>query len=66
MPGAGVTLDTIDEILAQVPVGEVHSSCSVTTAVEDEQLIALGFSAKKIKKTDTAVVRALKARLSAR
>lgn len=65
MPGAGVTLDTIDEILSRIPVTEMHSSCSTTMAVEDRQLITLGFSAPTIKKTDIAIVRALKARLSA-
>jgi copper homeostasis protein len=63
MPGAGVTIDTIDTILERVKVKEVHSSCSSAVAVKDRQLVRLGFSFDVIKQTDIAVVRALKARL---
>jgi copper homeostasis protein len=64
MPGAGVTIDTIDTILGRVKVKEVHSSCSSAVAVEDRHLVRLGFSLDVVKQTDVAVVRALKDRLA--
>jgi len=65
MPGAGVNLGTIDAVLARLKVKEVHSSCSSTVAVKDKHLVTLGFSEKRVKKTDVALVRALKAQLAA-
>jgi copper homeostasis protein len=63
MPGAGVNLDTIDNILARLPVKEVHSSCSSTIAVTNQHLVTLGFLQATVRQTDAAVVRALKERL---
>jgi copper homeostasis protein len=65
MPGAGVTLDTIDAILERVNVKEVHSSCSSVVSVKDRQLVTLGFSKDMVRQTDVAIVRALKNRLAA-
>jgi copper homeostasis protein len=65
MPGAGVNLDTIDQILSRLAVLEVHSSCSSSMPVTDRQLVTLGFSEARVKKTDITQVRALKERLLA-
>lgn len=64
MPGGGVNLDTVDGILAALNVRELHSSCSSTADVSDPAILAFGFSDAKVKRTDVAVVRALKQRLS--
>jgi copper homeostasis protein len=65
MPGAGVNLDTIDNIIKRLAVKEVHSSCSSTVAVKDRQLVTLGFSQATVRQTDAAIVRALKQRVTA-
>jgi copper homeostasis protein len=65
MPGAGVTLATIDDLLARLPVSEVHASCSVSAAIGDARLLALGFASASARQTDVETVRALKAKLTA-
>ncbi|MNE70868.1 copper homeostasis protein CutC [compost metagenome] len=65
MPGGGVSLDTVDGIMAALDVGELHSSCSSTLDVTDPAIIAFGFSGSQIRHTDADVVRALKQRLLA-
>ena len=65
MPGSGVNLATIDAILSQVDVTEVHSSCSSIVPATDPHLVRFGFSEAEVKRTDSAVVRALKTRLTA-
>ena len=64
MPGAGVSVTTIDQLLARLKITEIHSSCSVATETADKRLLALGFAAAGARRTDAATVRALKARLS--
>jgi|EndMetStandDraft_4_1072995.scaffolds.fasta_scaffold124362_2 copper homeostasis protein len=66
MPGSGVSLKTIDAILARAAVKEVHSSCSVSAKAEDPRLVTLGFLEPKVKKIDVKTVRALKTKLQAR
>jgi copper homeostasis protein len=63
MPGSGINIGTIDEILAKLNVREIHSSCSVDADVADPQVVTLGFSAGAIKRTDADAVRKLKNRL---
>jgi len=65
MPGSGVTLGSVDELLAQLAPTEVHSSCSRDEPAHDARLVSLGFVAPSARKTDAALVRALKARLKA-
>lgn len=66
MPGSGVTLDTVDALLDRVTVSEVHSSCSVREPAQDQRLVEMGFVSADRRRTDAEMVRALKARLSAR
>ncbi|WP_457586845.1 copper homeostasis protein CutC [Ensifer canadensis] len=65
MPGSGVTLDTVDALLAKLSVSEVHSSCSIREPAHDSRLVSMGFVAEDRRRTDAATVRAMKARLSA-
>lgn len=64
MPGGGVNLGTVDAILETVEVTELHSSCSTTVDITDPAVVAFGFSASTIKRTDATVVHALKQRLT--
>jgi copper homeostasis protein len=63
MPGAGVNAETIGRLTPRLDITEIHSSCSVATEAADRRLLALGFAAAGARRTDTATVRALKARL---
>lgn len=65
MPGSGVTIDSVGDLLARLPLTEVHSSCSRNEPARDPRLVSLGFVAPSARRTDTALVRALKARLNA-
>ena len=60
MPGSGVTHGNVGAILARVPVGAVHSSCSVAVASKGEAAVRLGFAAASRRITDPDIVRALK------
>ncbi|TCM54459.1 copper homeostasis protein CutC [Rhizobium sp. PP-F2F-G48] len=62
MPGSGVTLSTVGPVLA-TGVREVHASCSVSVPTADRRLVDLGFAPEAARRTDAAVVRALKAAL---
>ncbi|MGF6176020.1 copper homeostasis protein CutC [Ensifer sp. 4252] len=66
MPGSGVTLDTVDAVLARLSVSEVHSSCSIREPAHDQRLVDMGFVTDDRRRTDAATVRAMKARLSAK
>ncbi|HEX8047524.1 copper homeostasis protein CutC [Rhizobium sp.] len=61
MPGSGVNIGTIGALWPRLAIGEVHASCSVVEAETDERLLAFGFSALAMRRTDAATVRALKA-----
>ncbi|KXG84856.1 copper homeostasis protein CutC [Agrobacterium bohemicum] len=63
MPGSGVNLETIDLLLTELNVTEVHSSCSSNVEVDNSNVVAFGFAAPRIKKTDIDIVRMLKGRL---
>ena len=63
MPGAGVTLATVDGLLAALDVTEIHASCSVAADGGDPRLVSLGFSYAAARRTDVETVRAMKARL---
>jgi copper homeostasis protein len=66
MPGSGVTLQTVDAILAETQVTEIHSSCSAIMPVANPKVTELGFAPANPRKTDAETVRALKAHLAAR
>ena len=61
MPGSGVTLATVGQLWPRLDISEIHASCSATTSETDERVIALGFSAPSARRTDAAIVKALKA-----
>jgi copper homeostasis protein len=64
MPGSGINPQTIGTLIPRLPVGEIHASCSVDITQPDRRLVALGFSPALQKRTDSAIVRALKAMLA--
>ncbi len=66
MPGSGITVQTVDAILDEVRVTEIHASCSAPVTIENAKVTDLGFSPSMPRKTDAETVRALKARLAAR
>lgn len=59
MPGSGVTPETVGEILAAVPAGEIHASCAGTVA-QAEGAVRLGFAGPERRETEAARVRALR------
>jgi copper homeostasis protein len=63
MPGSGVSVATIDQLIPRLKITEIHSSCSIATEAADKRLLAFGFAAAGARRTDAATVRALKARL---
>jgi len=64
MAGSGLRPDNVLDLLAAVPVDEVHSSCSGEPVRSPEGAVRLGFAAKTRRHTDADVVRAFKAKLS--
>ncbi|ACP27259.1 copper homeostasis protein [Sinorhizobium fredii NGR234] len=65
MPGSGVTVHMIGQILPKLRVTEVHSSCSILEPANDARVVEMGFAPPERRRTDTATVMALKARLGA-
>ncbi|APG89519.1 copper homeostasis protein CutC [Sinorhizobium americanum] len=65
MPGSGVTVETIDQLMPRLCVIEVHSSCSVREPATDARMVEMGFAPAVARRTDAATVRAIKARLDA-
>jgi copper homeostasis protein len=64
MAGSGLGPDNVLDLLAAVPVDEVHSSCAGASKASAEGAVRLGFAAKTRRRTDAAVVRALRDRLA--
>ncbi|ASY71165.1 copper homeostasis protein CutC [Sinorhizobium fredii] len=65
LPGSGVTVHTIGQILPKLRVTEVHSSCSIREPANDAKVVEMGFAPPERRRTDAATVSALKARLGA-
>lgn len=63
MAGSGLRPDNVEELLAAVPVDEVHSSCAGVGTVSAGNLVRLGFAPERRRLTDADVVRAFKARI---
>lgn len=59
LPGAGITADNVEAILARVPVSEIHASCSVPVTAEGA-VQRLGFVGLGLRETEAGSVRALK------
>jgi len=66
MPGAGVSLQTVDHLLENLEISEIHSSCSIGEAVPDQRAVSLGFTLPELRRTDAATVLALKRHLQGR
>lgn len=64
MPGSGVSIANAGHFRQRLGVNELHSSCSVAVREADARLVSLGFAAETARRTDAAVVRALKETLS--
>ncbi|MBB3457652.1 copper homeostasis protein [Rhizobium sp. BK313] len=60
MPGSGVNTRTIGKLWPRLAIDEIHASCSVAETETDEHLLAFGFSAQTVRRTDAATVKALK------
>ncbi|MGN6488611.1 MAG: copper homeostasis protein CutC [Devosia sp.] len=60
MAGSGLRPDNVLELLAAVPVDEVHSSCAGQPTPSADGAVRLGFAAKTKRHTDAAVVRAFR------
>ena len=63
MPGAGIDADNVGQLRAQLPLTDIHASCSEPVPAPSEQVAAFGFDAKGRRRTSTAKVAALKAKL---
>jgi copper homeostasis protein len=63
MPGSGINLQSVRQLLPRLAVTEIHSSCSVAEEERDPRLLALGFATPTSRRTDAATVRALKLRI---
>ncbi|WP_019998286.1 copper homeostasis protein CutC [Aureimonas ureilytica] len=63
MPGSGITPQTLPALLSRLPIVEVHASCALPVPVRSPAAERLGFCDAGERRTDEAVVRALKALL---
>nr|WP_316656000.1 copper homeostasis protein CutC [uncultured Gellertiella sp.] len=64
LPGSGINLQTVGPILDALPEVDIHASCSGPDAEPLAGVRALGFLDGAARRTDEAIVRALKARIS--
>lgn len=62
LPGGGITPENVRDLLAAVPVAEVHAACA-RTIPQMPWAVTLGFTAAERRETDAAIVRALGAAL---
>jgi copper homeostasis protein len=65
MPGSGITVEMIGQLLPRLALTEVHSSCSVREPANDRRVVEMGFAPPERRRTDAATVRAMRARLDA-
>jgi copper homeostasis protein len=63
MAGAGINAANVGKILAAVPIGAVHGSCSTSVPGDSAPAMRLGFVSPDRRETDTNLVRALRAAL---
>lgn len=64
MPGSGINAANAAQLLAKLPVKEVHASCSKTIPPTDSPEKKLGFTGDMARMTDATSVRALKVALA--
>jgi copper homeostasis protein len=58
LPGSGITADNVGQILAALPVDEIHASCS-RAIPQMPGAVRLGFTTAERRETDAGLVRAL-------
>jgi copper homeostasis protein len=63
MPGAGITADNVHRLRAQLPLTDIHASCSQALPAASPQVLAFGFESSGRHQTSRAAVAALKATL---
>ena len=66
MPGAGIGPDNVAQLIARLPLREVHASCSVPAPAGSSQELAFGFDTAGRRQTSAARVAALKSALARR
>ena len=65
MPGSGVRPGNVGEFLRAIGTREVHASCSSPVESIDPRAVAFGFEAAATNRTDTNVVRQMRAAIDA-
>lgn len=65
MPGAGISADNVHQLRKQLPLTDVHASCSEPVAEASPQVRAFGFDTGGRRQTSGTKVAALKAKLQA-
>ena len=60
MAGSGITPANVADLLAGLPLKEVHSSCAAAVPAQGEKAVALGFAGPARRQTNTEIVAALK------
>jgi copper homeostasis protein len=65
MPGAGINAGNVGLLRAQLPLTDVHASCSAPSPAASPQVLAFGFDAGGRRQTNREKVAALKAALLA-
>jgi copper homeostasis protein len=60
MAGSGVTPVNVAELMAAVPLKEVHSSCAAAVPARGEKVVSLGFTGPTHRQTKAEIVAALK------
>lgn len=63
LAGSGITADNVANLLLSTGVNEVHASCRAPAAEQDAALVRFGFSGPVVRRTSSALVRALKHRV---
>lgn len=60
MPGGGINLGTVEQVVRGTGVHEVHSSCRRPVEATDQKAIAFGFQAPVSYTTDSGIVRKMR------
>ena len=60
MPGSGVTVDSAPQLLAALPIREIHASCSAPRPATEPRARALGFDSGQRRQTSADLVAALR------
>lgn len=60
MPGGGINLATVERVVRETGVHEIHSSCRRPVESKDERAIAFGFQAPVSHETSSEIVRKMR------